>query len=126
MSDEKTVLIVDDNEINLKVIATHIKELNYKVVTVASGAVALRATRKIKFDLIFLDNLMPEMDGVQTREAILADADNLNHVTPMIMLTANVEQGAREHFVELGFQDFVAKPVVPAALIEIIDKYIKR
>ena len=72
---------------------------------------ALQKMREKKYDLIFMDHMMPGMDGIQAYKASLEDPANLNLDTPMIMMTANALNGVREEYLEMGFADYLSKPV---------------
>jgi CheY-like chemotaxis protein len=83
----------------------------------------LGLVRKKKYDLIFLDHMMPGMDGIETLKAMVKLTGNLNEGTPVISLTANAIRGAREQYLEAGFQDYLTKPINCAKLEEMIIKY---
>lgn len=110
------ILVVDDNAVNRRVLRNLLKETRIQVTEAGGGAECLELVRKEHFDLIFLDHMMPEMDGVETlrRMKELSDYPCLN--TPVIVLTANAVSGAKERYLAEGFDDFLSKPVVPEKL----------
>ncbi|MCR4990516.1 MAG: response regulator [Lachnospiraceae bacterium] len=118
------VLVVDDNNMNLKVFAGLIKDTAIKVDGVLSGRDALEMTKSNKYDLIFMDHLMPEMDGIETHEAIIKQQDGLNRDTTEIVLTANAIKGAMEEYISYGFADAVFKPVKQDELNAVLWKYL--
>lgn len=119
------VLAVDDIPINLKVLTSLLKRAQVEVDTASSGMEALSLMRKNKYDIIFLDHMMPEMDGIETLERMNSDRFNLNRFeTPVIALTANAVSGAREMYMEKGFSDYVTKPTDGARLETILLKYL--
>lgn len=89
-----------------------------------SGFEALEYTLKNKYDLIFMDHLMPEMNGVECYERIKKQTEGLNNETPVIVLTANAIKGAYENYIELGFRDVCFKPYPKDELITIINKHL--
>ncbi len=121
---EARVLIVDDNNMNLKVFAGLVKDTGIKVDTALSGSEALGYTLKNKYDLIFMDHLMPGMDGIETRRAIISQEDGLNKDTIQIVLTANAIKGAMEEYLSYGFADTVFKPVKQSELNDVLWKYL--
>ena len=110
------ILVVDDNEMNRAVFTNLLKATKVQISEASSGMQCLELTAANRYDIIFMDHMMPEMDGVDTFKAIRADADNLCKDVPIIVLTANAVVGAREHYTEIGFDDFLTKPVDPQKL----------
>ncbi|MCR5107963.1 MAG: response regulator [Lachnospiraceae bacterium] len=108
---QANVLVVDDNLTNLMVAANLLKKYRISVTTALSGKEALALIRENDYDLIFLDYMMPDMDGVDTLYAIRMLPDLKYREVPVIALTANVVSGAREMFFRNGFDDFIAKPI---------------
>lgn len=109
-------LIVDDNLMNLKVMEGILRKYNISVVTANSGKACLQVIEDRDFDLVFMDHMMPEMDGVETLHRIRAMAGNYYRTVPIVALTANTIAGAREMFLEEGFNDFIEKPVENSVL----------
>lgn len=118
------VLIVDDVAMNLKVIVGLLKGSGINIDTAESGEECLEATLNKKYDLIFLDHMMPNMSGVETFHNMQKMENNLNKDTPVIMLTANAVQGAKEEYMTEGFSDYLSKPVQRKKLEEMIQKYL--
>lgn len=116
------VLVVDDHRMNLKVFRNLLKETGIQIKEAESGKECLEILHQQSFDLIFLDHMMPGMDGVETlhrlREEKLCDG------VPVIMLTANATVGSREHYLKEGFADFLSKPILPYQLDAMILQYL--
>lgn len=118
------VLGVDDNRVNLKVLKALLKRSEVKLDLAISGKQALERTKDKKYDLILMDHMMPEMDGIETLHAIRADKDNQNRDTKVIALTANAIQGAEQEYLKEGFDDYLSKPIDPEKLEWMIEKYL--
>ena len=117
---EAKILAVDDLPVNLLVIANLLKETRIKIDTAGSGRECLDKCSQQKYDLILMDHMMPEMDGVLTFEKLHGDKSSPNFETPVIMLTANALAGMREQYMDVGFADYVSKSVRGAKLEEAI------
>ncbi|MGN0403545.1 MAG: response regulator [Acetatifactor sp.] len=122
IAPEAKILVVDDSQMNLKVFHNLLKESQIQVTEADSGKRCLELLREQKFDLIFLDHMMPEMDGIETFHAMCDN--NLCSNTPVIMLTANAILGDRERYLREGFHDFLSKPIIPEKLDKIILKFL--
>lgn len=120
------VLVVDDNKMNLKVFAGLLKDTLIQIDCVISGEEALQKTKEIKYDLIFMDHLMPDMDGIETFNAIKSQVDGLNNDTIEIALTANAIKGALEEYLGYGFKDAVFKPATQDEINEKLWKYLDK
>ncbi len=116
------VLVVDDNQINLNVFRNLLKQSQVQVTTATSGKVCLKLLEQSTYDLIFLDHMMPEMDGVDTFRTI--KKQRLATQTPIIMLTANAIAGSKEHYLQEGFHDFLSKPILPEKLDQLLLKHL--
>ena len=116
------VLVVDDNELNIKVVQGLMKPYGMKKDTATSGEEAMEKIRKNMYHVIFLDHMMPKMDGIETLSTIKKQIKNFS--TPVIALTANAISGVREMYIEKGFQDYLSKPVNPEKLLEKLKMYI--
>ena len=116
------ILIVDDNKLNLKVAEKIMRPYNFQITTVTSGLACLNYTKKNKYDLIFLDHMMPEMDGIQTMRYLKQRVDFVN--TPIVALTANAISGMKEMYLREGFDDYLSKPIDQVKLNEILRKYL--
>jgi len=117
------ILVVDDNIMNLKVFSKLISHVEAEITETDSGKKCLELLKDNRYDIIFLDHMMPEMDGIETLHHI--KDDRLAIGTPVIMLTANAIAGDREMYLEEGFDDFISKPVMPKALDEMLIEYLK-
>ena len=118
---DATILVVDDNLTNLNVAGGILRKYNATVLTALSGREGLDLLQKEHIDLVFLDYMMPEMNGIDVLEAIRAMKDPGISNLPVVALTANVINGAREMFMEAGFDDFISKPIE----IERLEKSLK-
>ena len=110
------LLVVDDNAVNRKVLRNLLKETAIQVTEAASGAACLQLVQENPYDLIFLDHMMPEMDGVETLHCMKALSEYPCKDTPVVVLTANAVSGAKEAYLSEGFDDFLSKPIVPDKL----------
>lgn len=116
------ILAVDDNEKNLMVFRQLMKKTEADITVVSSGKEAITCCREHTYDLIFLDHMMPELDGIETIHRIKEDENGENKKTPVIALTANATQGARELYQGEGFSDYLAKPFTSESLYRVIRK----
>ena len=116
------ILVVDDNAVNRKVLRNLLKKTQIQVTDADSGMKCLELIQETHFDLIFLDHMMPEMDGVETLRRIKQLSDFPCQGSPIVALTANAVSGARERYLSEGFDDFLSKPVVPEKLEQMIKK----
>ena len=115
------VLIVDDNELNLKVAKTLLAKYNFTIDTCTSGFECIDRVQKNKYDIILLDDMMPKMTGKQT----LVELNKMSAFnTPVIALTANAIDGMKEEYLSLGFHDYLSKPIVKHDLERVIKKFI--
>ena len=118
------ILVVDDNDMNRKVFVNLLKKTKIQVMEASCGRECLELVERNHYDLIFLDHMMPEMDGIETLHRMAGMEKSLCKDTPMIMLTANAISGAREKYLAEGFKDFLAKPIFPEQLEEMIQHYL--
>jgi len=121
---DANILVVDDNEMNLLVVAGLLKETHVQIDTAASGTDALKKLAERHYDLIFLDQMMPGLDGIQTLKLALAMPENKSKDAPTIALTANAISGAKEMFLREGFSDYLSKPVEPKSLEKMLVQYL--
>jgi len=119
-SPDTNILAVDDNVINLNVICGLLRLCGVTVFAAASGKEAIDKLRMNQYNLIFMDHMMPEMDGVETTKRIREMGIN----TPVIALTANAITSAKEMLLASGMDDFLPKPIVKEQLYEILAKWI--
>ena len=120
------ILIVDDNAVNLKVAVGLMRPYNMQVITAESGPAAINMLRSRDFDIVFMDHMMPGMDGVEATAAIRNTEGEYYKKLPIIALTANAVNGAREMFMQSGFNDFLAKPIELSALDRILRAHLPR
>ena len=122
-TDEKKaglILVVDDTQMNLKVIRSLLEDSGYTVICAESGERAINFVKHNPVDLILMDIMMPEMDGVETMEKIWKIVPDIKAVA----LTANAINGARDEYLSVGFADYLAKPVKPLELEKMVKKYL--
>lgn len=118
------VLVVDDNAMNLAVAQGLLKETRLQVDVAGSGQECLELLKRKTYDVICLDHMMPVMDGVETLHAIKEMEGNPAVNTPVIALTANAVTGAREYYLEEGFQDYLTKPIDSEKFEEMLIRYL--
>lgn len=118
------ILVVDDNALNRKVFSSLLKETQISIFEAPSGAKCLDMIRTDKYDMIFLDHMMPDMDGVETIGRIKTMDNHLNADTPIIMLTANAVGSSQEEYRHAGFDAYLSKPIFSKDLEKIIRVYV--
>ncbi|MCR5655650.1 MAG: response regulator, partial [Lachnospiraceae bacterium] len=118
------ILIVDDNVVNLQVTTKLMEAYEMDVTTAQDGYLALEITEKEKFDLIFMDHMMPGIDGIETVKRLHENVTGCNAMTPVVALTANAISGMREMFLDNGFKDYLAKPINVGELERLLRKYL--
>ena len=123
---EAEILVVDDTPINITVFKGLLKKTLVHIDEALSGRQCLEVTREKKYDLIFLDHRMPEMDGIETLTALQKEADNPNLHTPVISLTANAISGAREMYIQAGFIDYLSKPIMSDKLETLMIRHLPK
>lgn len=112
------ILLVDDNLLNLKVAEKLLQKYKFNITSVTSGLDCINYTKKKKYDLIFLDHMMPEMDGIHTLYNLKKRAEGFN--TPVVVLTANAIEGSKEMYLKEGFCDYLSKPISQVELDRIL------
>lgn len=117
---EVSLLVVDDNAMNRLVFTELLKDLECDIDEADSGKKCLELVTDKKYDIIFMDHLMPQMDGIETLHHMQEMGDYINKDTPVIILTANAISGAKENYLEEGFDDFLSKPVDPDKLEKLV------
>lgn len=118
------ILVVDDTPLNVEVLKILLSDLLINVDSADNGKSALKITKENKYDLILMDHYMPEMDGVETMREIKSDKNNINKDTPIAILTANAMNGAKEEYLEAGFDAFLSKPIDPINLFKAVKELI--
>lgn len=126
VAPEAKVLVVDDNAMNLKVMARLLLPYQIKVVMALGGQEGLNKLSSMEYDCVFLDHMMPDMDGVETLHRIRQKPGAYFQTLPVIAFTANAIGGAREMFMEEGFDDFIAKPIELSVLERMLQRYIPK
>ncbi|MBR5417782.1 MAG: response regulator [Clostridiales bacterium] len=131
------ILIVDDTKMNIAVAANLLKKTGVRINTALSGKEAIRLCDETKYDMILMDQRMPIMDGTEAMGEIRKLESKLNEKTPIICLTADVIRGARERYIEQGFDDYLTKPInghelekmllthLPKSKIEIVEEKVE-
>ncbi len=114
------ILVVDDTPMNLSVIRGLLKRTQIRIDTAESGFECLEMIKEKRYDIIFLDHRMPEMDGIETLQRIKEEGDSLQQGVPVVALTANAVSGAREEYLKAGFDDYITKPVDGVKLEKLI------
>ncbi|MBE5906348.1 MAG: response regulator [Lachnospiraceae bacterium] len=133
LAESADILVVDDNEMNLQVVASLLKKSQAKVECVLSGEKCLEAVAKKKYDLILLDHMMPQMDGIEVLHRLRGEEKLCDEHTKIVVLTANAIAGAKENYLNEGFDDYLSKPIVldeldrvllehlPAKKVQVVD-----
>lgn len=120
IAPDAKILVVDDNKTNLLVFSKLLQRVKVQVDEADGGQAALNMCNDKKYDIIFLDHMMPGMDGIETLRELKEHQKGLNVDTPVIALTANAISGSREFYLENGFDDYVSKPIDPKKLEKMI------
>ena len=120
VAPEAHILVVDDNTVNLKVFVSLLKQTRVNVDVADSGMACLKLIAEKHYDLIFLDHMMPEMDGIEVLHRMKAMENHKNMETPIVALTANAITGAKEMYLREGFDAFLSKPINPEKLEQTI------
>lgn len=126
VAPDAKVLVVDDNLMNLKVVEGLLRKYRIRIAAASSGDDALNVVESQDFDFIFMDHMMPGMDGIECLHAIRRKQGTYYQRVPIIALTANAIAGSREMFLAEGFNDFVAKPIDNGVLDDVLRKYIPK
>lgn len=123
---EATILIVDDNELNLKVAEGILNIFHAKCILADSGRKALDMLAKEHVDIVFMDHMMPEMDGVETTKIIRQTGEDSFRNVPIIAMTANVANDVKQQFLSNGFQDFLPKPISVKSVGAVLKHWLPR
>ena len=118
---DKKILIVDDSKINLKVAETLMKPYNFEMDTAISGYEAIEKVNNKHYDLIFMDIMMPKLNGVETLDKLREKED---FTTPVVALTADAIEGTDEKYLSVGFNSYLSKPIDRNLLNKVINKYL--
>ncbi|MDR2729639.1 MAG: response regulator [Treponema sp.] len=120
------LLVVDDIATNLQVAEGLLAPYLAAVDTCLKGLQAIELVKRNEYDIVFMDHMMPEMDGIETTEAIRALEGARFRTVPIIALTANAVVGVREMFIENGFNDFLSKPIDISKLDDMLNRWIPK
>ena len=121
---EARILVVDDTRMNLTVVVSLLRSTGIEIDTAISGAESVALCQAIHYDLILMDQRMPEMDGTEAMRRIRALPGAVYRDTPFICLTADAVSGAKERYLAAGFTDYLAKPIDSQALEQMLMKYL--
>jgi len=120
-----TILLAEDNLINQKIVVQLLSKRGIKVITASNGSEAIERASERKYDLVFMDVQMPEMDGFEATRQIRGNTKGPNANTPIIALTANAMKGDREMCIESGMNEYISKPLNPEEVFQTIEQYCK-
>jgi signal transduction histidine kinase/DNA-binding NarL/FixJ family response regulator len=123
-AENASVLVVDDNQINLKVALAFLARHTIKADSAVNGLGAIRMVQQKNYDLVFMDHMMPGMDGVEATKRIRAMDGERYKTLPIIALSANAVTGASETFRDAGMNGFISKPIDPNALNRVLLKWL--
>ena len=118
------ILVVDDNAINLRIVKGLLKHYQIEADTADSGFAALKMLKEKDYDMIFMDHMMPELDGVETTKLIRAMDNESARAVNIIAVSANAIRGVRDMFIEQGFQDYLSKPIEVSHLEKILKEFL--
>ena len=120
------LLVVDDTPVNLSVFQSLLKRTKVQIDTAGSGDEGIVLYKQKHYDVIFLDHMMPDKDGIETLKEMKTFKDTPNSETPIICLTANAISGIREMYINAGFDDYITKPIDPDRLEAMLLQYISK
>ncbi|HAF26946.1 MAG TPA: hypothetical protein DCG85_06485 [Lachnospiraceae bacterium] len=125
IAPDADILVVDDTKMNLTVFKNLLKQTEVKIDTATSGDAGIEKILKKHYDIIFLDHMMPEKDGIETLNEIKQMSSHPNQDTPVVCITANAIAGSRERYISAGFDDYMSKPLDPEKLEKMVRKHLK-
>ena len=123
-AEKARILVVDDTAINLTVVKALLKRIKVQVDTATSGKECIEKATRTPYHIIFMDHMMPEMDGVETLEKLRAETINASENAMVIVLTANAIVGSKDMFLKKGFDDYMSKPIDGEVLESMVEKYL--
>ena len=126
VAPDAKVLVVDDNKMNLKVIGALLKRSQIQLDFATGGNQCLEMTKEKKYDVILMDHMMPEPDGVETLHLLREEAGNINQETPVIVLTANAVGDVAKKYMEEGFDGYLSKPIEVEKIESTLEKYVRK
>ncbi len=121
---EYRLLLVDDNAMNRKVAGAMLKFYNFKIAEASGGSAAIERVKLVDYDMILMDHMMPEMDGIEATKIIREECGENGQNAVIVALTANALQGAKEMYLANGFDDFLSKPFDREQLHELLERYV--
>ena len=121
---EKSILIVDDNEMNLKVLNGLLSSTKARIVAEPGGEEALAVLKKKKFDIVLTDAFMPNVDGEALLLEVKSDPDHLNYDTPFIVVTADALSDSEQKYLSMGFDGYISKPIEIQKLKEVLQRFL--
>ena len=121
---EARILLVDDTRINLNVVVNLLKDTKMQIDTATSGASAVAMAEKTRYDVILMDQRMPEMDGTEALHRIRATEGGASRDVPVVCLTADAVVGAKERYLAEGFSDYLTKPIDSFALEKLLIRHL--
>ncbi|MBQ5315473.1 MAG: response regulator, partial [Oscillospiraceae bacterium] len=124
ITPDASILIVDDNKMNLMVAKNLLKHTKAKITTCMSGEETIELVKENKFDIILLDHMMPHMDGIETLKILKSMDGNKSSAAAVIALTANAVSGVKDMYIAEGFDDYISKPVTGSMLEEKMIKFL--
>jgi len=119
-AEQCRILIVDDNRVNRKVVYHMLEQYKFQLDEAENGKEAIQMVSQNKYDMIFMDHMMPELDGIATTRILRNDHKDRIEGTPIVALTANALVGAKEDYLRNGFEDFLSKPFERRQLHQIV------
>ena len=120
------LLVVDDTPVNLSVFKSLLKRTKVQIDAAGSGDEGILFYKQKHYDVIFLDHMMPDKDGIETLKEMKEIGETLNRETPVVCLTANAISGMREMYINAGFDDYLTKPIDPDRLETLLLRYIPK
>ncbi|MBQ8800245.1 MAG: response regulator [Lachnospiraceae bacterium] len=120
------ILAVDDNAMNLRVVQMLLKRTGIQIDVAPGGEECLQMCRRKKYDLILMDHMMPDLDGIETLRLLRQEKENLNAETEVIVLTANAIAGSEEQYLAEGFAGYLSKPLVPDELEKMLTAHLPK
>lgn len=123
---EAVVIAVDDNSMNLQVVQMLLRRTGIQVEAASGGEECLELCRRKKYDLVLMDHMMPDMDGIETLHALRKEEESPNRETKVVVLTANAIAGAKEEYRKEGFADYLSKPLVADELEAMLAKHLPK
>jgi CheY-like chemotaxis protein/HPt (histidine-containing phosphotransfer) domain-containing protein len=120
------ILAVDDNNSNLEIVRMFLERIDVRPTLCRGGREAVEMCYDHKYDLILMDHMMPEIDGIQALKMIRKEKDSQNKKTPALVLTANAVAGSEKTYLEAGFADYLTKPIDSQKLLRVVKEYLPK